>query len=144
MGWLLMLCYNAFCMILFRVFKIPVTKWTLSTAILGGFFVIGTLLSLMDYNHPYTTVSREYFMITPIIPAVKGRVISVDVEPNEPLKAGDVLFKIDPIPFQNKVDALTAQLKSLELDLARAITLVEREVAAERSQEVLRASFDDV
>jgi multidrug resistance efflux pump len=143
MGWLLMLLYNAFCMLLFRVFKIPVTKWTLSTAILGGFFVIGTLLALMDYNHPYSTVSREYFQTTPIIPAVKGRVISVDVKPNAPLKAGDVLFKIDPVPFQNKVDSLTAQLKSLEIDLERATELLERKVGSQRDVDVLTADVDD-
>ena len=143
MGWLLMLLYNAICMVLFRVFKIPVTKWTLSTAILGGLFIIGTLLALMDYNHPYSTVSREYFQTTPIIPAVKGRVISVDVKPNTPLKAGDVLFKIDPIPFQNKVDSLTAQLKSQAIDLERATELLEKKVGSQRDVDVMTASVDD-
>ncbi len=144
MGWLLMLLYNAFCMVLFRVFKIPVTKWTLSTAILGGFFIIGTLLALMDYNHPYSTVSREYFQTTPIIPAVKGKVISVDAESNTPLKAGDVLFKIDPIPYQNKVDSLTAQLKSLKLDLRRVSELLARKVGSQRDVDLMQAKVDDV
>lgn len=33
-----------------------------------------------------------------IVPDVAGEVIDVPVTPNTPLKAGDVLFKIDPIP----------------------------------------------
>ena len=33
-----------------------------------------------------------------IVPDVAGEVVDVPVTPNTPLKAGDVLFKIDPIP----------------------------------------------
>ena len=144
MGWILMLIYNATCMVLFRVFKIPVTKMTLSTAILGGVIIIGTLLSLMNYNHPYSPYSREYFQTTPVIPSVKGRVISVDVTPNTHLKAGDVLFKIDPIPFQNKVDSLTAQLKSLKIDLERAEELMRKNIGKQRDVDVMTAKVDDV
>jgi len=144
MGWLLMLIYNAMCMVLFRVFKIPVTKVTLSTAILGGIFIIGTLLSLMNYNHPYSPFSREYFQTTPVIPSVKGRVISVDVSPNTPLKAGDVLFKIDPVPFQNKVNSLSAQLKSLAIDLERAKDLMRQKVGKQRDVDIMTAKVDDV
>ncbi len=144
MGWLLMLIYNAFCMIIFRVFKIPLNKWTLSTAILGGVFIIGTLLALMNYNHPYSAVSREYFETTPIIPAVKGRVISVDAIPNTPLKTGDILFRIDPEPFQNKVDSLTAQLKSLAIDLDRATELLERKVGSQRDVDIYQGKTDDI
>ena len=35
----------------------------------------------------------------------------VPVTPNKPLKAGDVLFKIDPTPYKAQLDALAAQLK---------------------------------
>ena len=37
---------------------------------------------------------------------VAGEVIDVPVSPNKPLKAGDVLFKIDPVPYQSQLDAL--------------------------------------
>ena len=37
--------------------------------------------------------------------------IEVPVEPNTPLKAGDVLFRIDPVPYEAQVNALEAQLK---------------------------------
>lgn len=45
-----------------------------------------------------------------IIPNVNGEVIEVPVEPLVTLQDGDVLFKIDPVPFQARVDQLTAQL----------------------------------
>jgi RND family efflux transporter MFP subunit len=47
----------------------------------------------------------------PIIPQVKGRVIEVGVTDNQRVKKGDVLFKIDPEPYQASVNALNAKLK---------------------------------
>ena len=35
-----------------------------------------------------------------IVPDVAGEVLEVPVAANTPLKAGDVLFRIDPVPFQ--------------------------------------------
>ncbi len=35
-----------------------------------------------------------------IVPDVAGEVIEVPVEANKPLKAGDVLFRIDPVPYE--------------------------------------------
>jgi RND family efflux transporter MFP subunit len=55
----------------------------------------------------------------PIVPNVAGEVIDVPVEPNKPLKAGDILFRIDPVPFESQVGALTAQLKFAELRLSQ-------------------------
>ena len=50
-----------------------------------------------------------------IVPDVSGEVIDVPVNPNTPLKAKDVLFRIDPIPFEAQVKALEAQLSLSEL-----------------------------
>jgi multidrug resistance efflux pump len=53
-----------------------------------------------------------------VVPDVAGEVTDVPVQANQPLKAGDVLFKIDPTPYQSQLDALTAQLKFEELRLS--------------------------
>jgi len=50
-----------------------------------------------------------------IVPNVSGEVIDVPVSPNTPLKANDVLFRIDPVPFEAQVKALEAQLNLSEL-----------------------------
>jgi RND family efflux transporter MFP subunit len=50
-----------------------------------------------------------------IVPNVAGEVIDVPVVANSPLKAGEVLFRIDPVPFRAKVDHVDAQLKFAEL-----------------------------
>jgi multidrug resistance efflux pump len=54
-----------------------------------------------------------------IVPDVAGEVTDVPVVANKPLKAGDVLFKIDPTPYQSQLGALAAQLKFEELRLSQ-------------------------
>ncbi len=61
----------------------------------------------------------------PIVADVAGEVIEVPVEANRPVKAGDVLFRIDPVPFRAQVDALAAQLRFEELRLEQ-MTQLER------------------
>ena len=76
---LLILTYTAICVAIFRIFRIPVNKWTLPTAVLGGIFLIGVILLVMNYNHPFTDNARIYFATTPILADVRGRVIEVPV-----------------------------------------------------------------
>lgn len=114
MDLLLILTYAAVCIAVFKAFKIPLTKWTVPTALLGGIVLIGSLLLLMNYNHPYTKFTREYFVSIPITPAVKGIVTEVNVLPNMPVKKGDILFKIDPTPYAATVKQKQAALKEAE------------------------------
>ena len=107
---LLILTYTAICVAVFKIFNIPVNKWTLPTAALGGLFMIGVIMLVMNYNHPFTDNARIYFATTPIIADVKGRVIEVPVKANEMLKEGDVLFRIDPTSYQFEVDQRRAAL----------------------------------
>ena len=62
-----------------------------------------------------------------IVPDVAGEVIEVSVTANKPLKAGDVLFRIDPVPFQAQVAAIEAQLKLSSTRLAQMTQLFERD-----------------
>jgi hypothetical protein len=41
---LLILTYSAICVAIFKIFKIPVNKWTLPTAALGGIFLMSFIL----------------------------------------------------------------------------------------------------
>ena len=61
-----------------------------------------------------------------IVPSVAGEVIDVPVEANKPLKAGDVLFRIDPVPYEAQVAAIEAQLKFSDLRLSQMTQLYER------------------
>jgi multidrug resistance efflux pump len=107
---LLILTYTAIAVAVFKIFRIPVNAFSLLTAVLGGIALISALLLGMNYNHPFSNQGRFYFTTTPIIPTVGGRVVEVPVEPNKPIKAGDVLFRIDPERYENAVKAKEAAL----------------------------------
>ncbi|MGI9945941.1 HlyD family secretion protein [Vibrio hyugaensis] len=111
MDLLLVLTYAALCIAIFKIFNIPLNKWTVPTAVLGGVVLVGTLILLMNYNHPFTQIGNQVFSTTPVVSGVRGRVIEVPVQPNQPLQKGDVLFRIDPVPFQAEVDRLRAKVK---------------------------------
>ncbi|MGD8116088.1 MULTISPECIES: HlyD family secretion protein [unclassified Vibrio] len=111
MDLLLILTYAALCITIFKVFNIPLNKWTVPTAVLGGVVLIGTLILLMNFNHPFTQIGNQIFSSTPIVSGVRGKVIEVPVEANKPLQQGDILFRIDPIPYQAEVAKLEAQIK---------------------------------
>ena len=130
---LLALIYVSFCIAIFKIFRIPVNQWSLSTAVLGGIIGISLTLLVMNYNHPFTANARIYFAVTPILPTVKGRVVEVPVQQNAPLKEGDVLFRIDPKPFEYVVAEKKAALaeaeqnvKQLKASFDQAAALAER------------------
>ncbi|WP_075291160.1 HlyD family secretion protein [Pararhizobium arenae] len=139
MDLLLILTYAALCIAIFKIFRIPVNQWTVSTAALGGVFLIATLLLLMSYNHPYSSDGRIYFTSAPVIPAVGGLVVEVPVEPNVPLKKGEVLFRIDPRPYQYSVDQKKAQLAEAEQSVLQLKAVLD---AAEAAAEGAIASRD--
>ncbi|MBY6195999.1 HlyD family secretion protein [Vibrio hangzhouensis] len=117
MDLLLILTYAALCIAIFKIFKIPLNKWTVPTAVLGGVVLIGTLILLMNYNHPFSQIGGQYYATTPIVSSVRGKVVEVEVEANQPMRKGDVLFRIDPVPFEADVIRAKAALADAEQDV---------------------------
>lgn len=110
MDLLILLTYAGFAIAVFKVFKVPVNGYTIVTAALGGFALLATLLLLMNYNHPFTQTARFYYLTTPIVPQVSGKVVEVAVSDAQQVKAGDELFRINPTPYENTVNQKKAQL----------------------------------
>ena len=129
---LLILTYASICIVIFKVFKIPLTKWTVPTAVLGGVILIGTLILLMNYNHPYSYIAREIFVTTPIVPGVGGIVTEVEIEPNVIVEKGTVLFRIDPKPYE----AIVRQKQALLAGSQEGVKELEAAVAAARARVV--------
>ena len=132
MDLLLILTYTAICIVVFKVFKIPLNKWTVPTAALGGVILIGALVLLMNYNHPYSNIAREFYVTTPIVPGVGGIVISVEIEPNTVVEKGTVLFRIDPKPYE----AIVRQKRALLAGTQEGVKELEQAVAAARARVV--------
>ncbi len=112
---MILVIYATFCWGVFKFFKIPLNKWTVPTAFLGGVVLLVSMLLFMNYNHPHTKLATQYYVSTPIIPNVRGKVIEVNpVKPNQLVKQGEVLFRIEPTPYQAEVDLRKAQLAEAE------------------------------
>jgi RND family efflux transporter MFP subunit len=54
---------------------------------------------------------------------VSGQIIEIPVQPNKLVNANEVLFKIDPTPFEAQVHTIEAQLKFQELRLSQMAQL---------------------
>ena len=144
MDLLLILTYAAICVVVFKVFKIPLTKWTVPTAVLGGIVLIGTLIFTMNYNHPYSEIGRDYFTTVPIVPEVSGQVVEVVAVANHLLEKDDILLKLDPTPFEAKVASLKAQLEAAQADLTRAKQLVTKGSVSKRQLDLAQESVDNL
>jgi len=135
MDMLMMLTYAAFAIIAFKVFHVPVTKWTVTTTALGGVFLMAWIYISMAFFHPYTPHAQSYFMTVPISVENKGKVVEVFVKENIPIKKGDPLFRIDPIPYQAQLDQKNAKLTLAKIRLDEFTRLVKTGSARKTEKE---------
>jgi len=119
---------NTYLALLFILVKLRIVPfnlfWKLSPVLVLLLLLIGLFIP-MNWGAPQGPVLVVRNSVA-IVPDVAGEVIEVPVTANTPLKAGDVLFRIDPVPFQSQVDALAAQLKFQETRLAEMTQLQSR------------------
>ena len=87
-------------------------------AAVGPVFAFFILLSMNNY-HPSSSDARVFQRVVQIVPHITtpGRVAEILVQPNTPIKKGDVIFRIDPQPFQFEVDRLQAALSAALQDV---------------------------
>jgi multidrug resistance efflux pump len=108
---LLLGIYSFFVWLIF--IKLKLLPWTTPWKVAVAIFpvvAIAAMLLLLNIFAPTTTDVRVVKYVVPIVSQVRGRVIEVPVENNRKVKKGDVLFKIDPTPYQNEVNSLEARL----------------------------------
>src|SRR5437016_4953641 len=84
-------------------------------AAVGPLFAFYILISMNNY-HPSSADARVFQRIVQVVPHITtpGRVQEVAAKPNTPMKEGEVLFRVDPQPFQYEVNRLEAALAATE------------------------------
>jgi multidrug resistance efflux pump len=141
----LILCY---CGILWLVFfKLKLLPWnTVSQAVSAviGIVAIMELLILINIYQPYSTNATLVKKAIPIVARVPGRVLDVPVKPNTPLKKGDVLFKIDPRPYQYQVDQLKARLSLAQTRLGQSKDLLKDQAGSLYDVEQFKTEVDQL
>ena len=116
--------------------KDPVRKWTF--IIFALCIVLTGLYLVADRQTPFTTQAKVHSFVVPIAPQVSGNVISVEVQNNQQVEAGQVLIRIDPTDYELAVASAEATLQVVQQSLDAGIAGVE---AAEANVEAAKASL---
>jgi len=108
-------------------------KTYLATGVVVLLAVVLVLLKYWDYVvNPWTRDGQVWANVIQIAPRVSGPIVDLPVKDNQFVKAGDVLFQIDPRTYQAALDQAKAQLdqtsnqfSSLSQQVAAAAAAVE-------------------
>src|SRR5215468_2051080 len=100
-----------------------------SLIVLTGVVITGVLVARRTDERPSTYDASIQAYIVNMASEVSGRVVALNVLDNQQVKEGEVLFQIDPKPYQLSVDQARAAVQALEAQLAVATS----EVASQTS-----------
>jgi multidrug resistance efflux pump len=104
-------------------FKFKWLPWNIvSQVIVVTIPIIGltALILVLNVVAPSSADVRVINYVVSVNPRVSGLVTEVPIEPNRPIKKGDVLFKIDPTPYELDAKNYAAQLAQLQAQLLTA------------------------
>src|SRR5499427_8536096 len=103
---------------------------------LAGILVTGVLVTRRIDQRPRTDDAYLQADLVHLAPDVSGRIVELDVRDNQKVRKGEVLFRIDPEPYQMRVDQARAAVRGLEAKL----DLTADQVAAQTSKADAAAS----
>ena len=132
-------------------FKLKMLPFNLANKIgvaLAGVTLVFGLLLATNYSHPHSSDVRVFRYVIPIAPYLPkpAQVVEVPVQPNVPVKKGDVLFRLDARPYEYEVRRLEAALAAASTDLPKLeaeLKVAQAAVsAAESKRENAKTEFD--
>ena len=121
--------FNSYLLLLFLLVHFNIVRfnlfWKASPFIVFVLLMFGLLVP-MGWGAPQGSAMVVRNAVS-IVPDVAGEVAEVPVIANAPLKAGEVLFRIDPTPFQAQVKSIEAQLQLSSTRLSQMTQLFVRD-----------------
>ena len=118
---ILLIIYSVIVWLIF--FKFKLLPWNITSQVIVvtiPIFALTVLILFMNIVAPSSSDVRAQNYVIPIVPRVTGQVTEVPIEPNRPIRRGDVLFKIDPVPFEAAANAAEATLRGAKDQLNNA------------------------
>jgi multidrug resistance efflux pump len=118
---ILLIIYSVIVWLIF--FKFKLLPWNITSQVIVvtiPIFALTVLILFMNIVAPSSSDVRAMNYVIPVVPRVTGQVTEVPIEPNRPIKKGDVLFKIDPVPFEAAENAAAATLRGANDQLNNA------------------------
>src|SRR6202046_103583 len=107
-----------------------------SICIIAAAFVTGAAVIIRTNNHPRTDDAEVFANFIGIAPQVDGPITQLAVQDNEFRKQGELLFEIDPRPYEYAVEKARSDLATLEgqiVDQRRTIASQVSAVGAARA-----------
>ena len=89
----------------------------LSAAIVIAAVIVSVYVARLYYLYPRTDDAYVRANMVGIAPHVSGPITELPIVDNQYVKQGDLLFVVDPRPYQAALDAATAKLQLTELDI---------------------------
>ncbi len=116
-------------------------KRFVSAAIIAAGVAMAWFVYDRSVRHPSSDAASIDTEVVHIAAAVGGRVIDIEVEENEKVKKGDVLFRIDPLPYKLAVDQAEADLGVAQaaLDAQRRVISTEKSNLQIAGEQIKRA-----
>jgi multidrug resistance efflux pump len=143
---LLLGIYAFFVWLIFFKFKwLPWNTTSQVTVVIIPIVALATMILTLNVVAPSSNDVRVLKYVVQIIPQVRGRVIEVPVEPNRLVRKGELLFRIDPTPYQNELSIANAKLAVDEAKLAQAVAgLADASAGARELREQLKSASGQV
>jgi multidrug resistance efflux pump len=101
--------------------------WRIVTVLLGG-VILAVFVALLNTLTPSGRIA-VVGLVVEVTPNVAGTVTSIQVQPNILVKAGAILFRIDPAPYEAKVKQLQAAVAEARQKVEQLKAQVELAVA---------------
>ena len=108
---------------------------------LGILIVVAAIVSVLAvvrrfHAHPQTDDAEVFANLIGIAPEVQGRIIKINVKDNQFVRKGELLFQVDPVPYQYALETARSQQATLEgqiRDLQRTIAAQTSAIQAARA-----------
>ncbi len=104
-------------LLFFKLKLVPWNKISQGLVVLIGVVILTLFLVGLQGLTPASVQGGITGRIVEIAPQVSGRVIMVKAEPNVTVDEGALLFSIDPVLFESRIDELEARLELARLRL---------------------------
>ena len=111
----------------------PVKKGAKWVVVLIGLSLLWYFFA--DRYTPYTQQARVQAFVVPVASEVAGRVTRVHVRNNQDVKAGDLLFEVDPEQYQIVVARTRADLESMRRQIGASTAGIDSAKASLRAAE---------
>lgn len=139
---ILALIYGSFYFLVFGKGIVKKNARNISIFVGVGVVLVGAIVFMWWTAAPTTKDGRVFQYVQQIIPNVAGPVIDIPAQPLVPMKKGDVLFRIDPVPFQAGVDQIEASIQQAEAQRKLADIQTERAKKLVKTAAASQADLD--